>query len=119
MQIARNEYSNKDDDVKIEKTIVEENLKIKIQTARMYGIEANFPIYTEKDLEIEKGTIKYEAEIDYDNATYTEYSLIRSKSEIIVRGIIFAFLAAICTYTLIYWGPKEFKKANRKRNRNI
>ena len=114
LQIARDEYSNKDNDVEIEKTIVEENLKIKILTARMYGIEANFPISTEKDLEIEKGTVKYEAEINYDDATYTEYTLIRSKSEIIVRGIIFAILATICTYALIYWGPKEFKKANEK-----
>ena len=114
LQIARNEYSNKNDDVKIEKVIVEENLKIKILTARMYGIEANFPISTEKDLEIEKGTVKYEAEINYDDATYTEYTLIRSKSEIIVRGIIFAIIAAICVYVFIYWGPREFKKANKK-----
>ena len=116
LQVARNEYSDedKDDDVKIEKIIEEENLKIKIQTSRMYGIEARFPISIVKDLEIENGTVNYEAEIDYDNDTYLEYTLIKTKSEIIVRGIIFAFLAAICAYTLIYWGPKEFKKANEK-----
>lgn len=114
MQVAKNEYSNEDNDVKIEKTIEEENLKIKVQTSRMYGIEASFPISTVKDLEIENETVKYEAEIDYDNATYTEYTLIRSKSEFIVRGIIFTIVAAICIYTLIYWGPREFKKANKK-----
>lgn len=114
LQVAKNEYSDEDDDVKVEKTIEEENLKIKIQTSRMYGIRANFPISAVKDLEIENGTVKYEAEIDYDNDTYTEYTLIKSKSEIIVRGIIFATIATICTYTLIYWGPREFKKANKK-----
>ena len=65
----------------------------------MYGVEASFPLSELKNLEIENGAIEYKAIIDYDNATYSEYTLIKSKATFIFTDLLMIpCIAAILIY---------------------
>ena len=102
-------------DIEVEKNLEKEFLKIKVEKSKIYGIVASFPISTEKHLEIKDETIKYEADINCENATYLEYSLTKNRGQIIVIDLLLVVLISIACYVIFYWTPREWKKTNQKK----
>jgi len=114
LNVANGENFNENEEIEINKEIKEKLLKIKVEIPNKYGIEADFPLSDIKDLEIERGTIEYKAIIDYDNAMYSEYSMIKNKIVFIFIDLIMILCIASIPYVLLYWFPKEWKKTNKK-----
>ena len=102
-------------DINVEKIFEEDYLKIKVEKSKLYGIESNFPIFTVKDFKIENGSIKYEAKIDSENVTSSEYTLIKSIPNLIFADLIQIPFFALIFYIIFYWSPKEWKRVNNKK----
>ena len=117
LDVAKGEEIHENSDVKVEKKIEKDVLKIKIEIPHMYGVDANFPISAVKDLEIENGTIKHEAVINYEDATYSEYKLMDTKAKFIFRDLLICFAFATFVYIIFYWLPKEWKRDFCKENK--
>lgn len=114
LDVANGEDFNESEDIKVNKEIQEEMLKVKIEVPNKYGVEADFPLSEIKNLEIENGAIEYKAIIDYDNAIYSEYTLIKSKDTFIFTDLLMILCIAVIPYILFYWAPKEWKEKNKK-----
>lgn len=113
LDVAKGEELDENQDVKVEKKVEEESLKIKIEITKMYGIVATFPI-TEADLKIEDGVIEYNGILDYDNVVYSEYTNIKmNKAELILKEILLVLLCTFFVYFVFYWFPND-RKINKK-----
>lgn len=108
--------SYEEKDIEVKKNLEKEILEIKVEKSKVYGVEARFPVSTEKDLEIANGTLIYEASIDCENVTYVEYTLIKTRSQIIIIDLLLVVLLAIVFYVIFYWNPKEWEKVKNKEN---
>ena len=100
------------DDLKIEKNVDTKNLIIKLETSKMYGIVAAFPITLEEEINYESNTIEYKGTIDYGNVVYSEYTDVQSKFSYIILDLLGFALSTIVLYVTIYWGPKELIRNN-------
>lgn len=114
LDVANGAKIDENQDVKVEKKIEEDFLKIKIETSNMYGVDANFPISAENNIEIENGTIKYEATIKYEEATYSEYTDVNSKAYYIFTNITLAVVIALMFYVVFIWAPQEWKTMKKQ-----
>lgn len=113
-KVANGEDFNKNEEIEIDKKVEEEALIIKVEIPNQYGVEVRFPLSNIKNLEIENGHVVYNAIIDYDNAMYIQYCLIRNKITFIFMDLLLISIIAIIPYVLFYWSPKEWKKVNKK-----
>ena len=100
------------DDLEIEKNVDTKNLIIKLETSKMYGVVATFPIILKEEINCESGTIEYKGTIDYDNDVYSEYTNVESKFSYIILDLLGIVVGSIVLYVVIYWGPKEWKRNN-------
>jgi len=100
------------DDLKIEKNVETEFLTIKLETSKMYGVVATFPIIFEQEINYKSGTMEYKGIIDYDNVVYSEYTNVNSKFIYIFIDVLLFIICSVALYSMIYWGPKEFKRIN-------
>lgn len=100
------------DDLKIEKNVDTKNLIIKLETSKMYGIVATFPITLEEEINHESDTIEYKGTIEYNNVVYSEYTDVESKFSYIILDLLGFALASVVLYVAIYWGPKEWQRNN-------
>lgn len=98
--------------LKVDKKIEGQSLKLKIESPKMYGIEATFPIIFEEKLDSEKKLLKIEGIIDYDNATYIEYTNVQSRVVYISMDILIISFCILCGYLIVCWAPQEFKRVN-------
>ena len=101
------------EEVIVEKKLEKDFLRIKIEVPNIYGVESYFPISVENNLKIQNGKVICEAEIDYNNATYSEYTFVKSKIGLIVADLILILAFLFVPYIVLYWGPKELKKMKK------
>jgi len=106
-----NSFEN--ENLKVDKKIEGQTLKIKLESKKMYGIEATFPIIFEEKLDLENNLVKFEGTIDYDNATYIEYTEVKSRFGYILIDLFIISLWVLLGY-VICWGLKEYKRINEK-----
>ena len=111
MDLAKGKEVN-NDDLKIETNIDVKGLTIKLETSKMYGIVATFPIILEEEINYESSRIEYKGTIDYDNVVYSEYTDVQSKFSYIILDLLGFALASVVLYVTIYWGPKEWQRNN-------
>lgn len=114
LQEAQGVHVNVNEDIKIAKGLEENVLKIRIETSRMYGIEARFTI-DEANMQIKNGSIEYKGIIDYNNATYIAYTYVKSRSIYIMQSLLFAILVALEVVFLLNL-PKLIKKTQSNKN---
>ena len=84
-------------------------LRVNIETSKMYGIRAEFPISYEVVEDLKNGTIKSEGKILYDNATYTEYTKVESKFYYIILDLIGVLLFTIFVFAEVSEIERMFK----------
>lgn len=108
IDVAKGNFVN--EEIKIDKKIEGEFLKIKVETTKRYGIEASFPISFEDDFEIKNGEIKLKAKIDLEKGKYLEYTKAYDGYVYIGMAIGFGAICSYILYMLMYRTPKELRK---------
>ena len=110
IEVAKGNSVNENEEIKIDKKIEGEFLKIKVETTKRYGIEASFPISFEDKFEIKNGYISLNAKIDLDKGKYLEYTKAYDSYVYIGLAIGFGALCSYILYMLMYKTPKELKE---------
>ena len=99
--------------LKIEKTIQNDCLKVKIQTDKLYGVEASYPIKFWEKLDLENGVIERIGTIVYDEVEYSQFTEVMSKTDYIILGIFIIFFSGFIGWLCFVWAPKEFRRVNK------
>lgn len=110
--VAKGQYSDKEPEkLNVDGPRIEgEFLRVDIETSKMYGIRAEFPISYEEVTDLKTGTIKSEGKILYDNATYTEYTKVESKFYYIILDLMGVLLFTIFVFAEVSEIERKFKK---------
>lgn len=110
--IARGQYSDQNpEELKVDDPIIEgEVLKVNIETSKMYGIRAEFPINYEVNTDLKTGIVKIEGEILYDNANYIEYTEVESKFYYIFADLMGVLLFTVAVFATVSEIERKLKK---------
>lgn len=113
LDVATGTELDKIDGIKSEKTIQDDCLKVKIQTDKLYGVEAIYPIKFDDKLDLENGIIEITGTILYDDVQFSQYTEVMSKTNYIILGIFIIFFSGFVGWLCFVWAPKEFRRVNK------
>ena len=103
LMVATGTELDKIDGIKTEKNIQDDCLKVKVETDKLYGIEAIYTIKFEEKLDLENGKIEKTGNVVYDAVEYSQFTEIMSKTDYIILGIFIIFFSGFVGWLCFVW----------------